>query len=208
MSFTTRTTPLVLLLAGLCSAQSQQADCKNRGEYEQVLDAYFAHARGNEPSEVVLRVYGGLAPEREFVIDPSRSTHQLFVYAPRKSIWGDAYDGLYSGTHRGVAAYTARATRVPFTVKQFEVSEPQLSQLLVEGRSIDPSICEHLPLRDSKGNQQLIEDAPWFELIRDGGQTVTRVTDTSDFKDIVSQNPALVKWALEIQSVARSTHWV
>ena len=68
-------------------------DCGFRSYgYEQMLDAYFAHARGSSPSAVVLRVYGGLGPEYEIVIDPNISTHRILRYTARKPIWGKAFD--------------------------------------------------------------------------------------------------------------------
>jgi hypothetical protein len=168
-----------------------------------VLDAYFANARGSSSSAVVLRVYGGLSREYEIVSDPHVSTHTIFRYTPGKSIWGDASDGLYTGKHSPLADYEARATKVPVTKNSADVPEAMLLDLMVRAKAIDTSICERLPLKDSKAQEHLIEDAPWLEIIVDGGRSRTAVTDTSGFEYIISQNPVLLQWALDLQKVSK-----
>src|ERR1700757_3581151 len=99
---------VLLAVAGITSAQNSDSvkQCKNDDdEYERVLDAYFANARGSSPSALVLRVYGGLLPEYEIVIDAGTSVHTGFRYTPKKSIWGGAYDGFFTGRHRTLAEY-------------------------------------------------------------------------------------------------------
>jgi hypothetical protein len=173
------------------------------GEYEQVLDAHFAHACGDSKSAVVLRVYGGLIPEYELVLDPSDSSHSIFWYRPQKSIWGGAYDGFFAGKHRAMQDYISRALKIPFTKQEIEISEAQFPDLVARVATIDTSICEHFPLRDSKGNEQFIEDLDSFELIVDGGRTGAQVSDTGDFTYIVSQNPALLQWDTDIEKILR-----
>jgi hypothetical protein len=85
----------------------ERKTCYSPDEYEQVLDAYFAHARRNGRSAVVLRVYGWLIPEYELVLDPSVSSHSIFWFRPRKSIWGSAYDGFFAGKHREMQDYVS-----------------------------------------------------------------------------------------------------
>jgi len=194
---------VVLAVAGATAADPIKQCKSDDGEYVRVLDSYFAHARGSSSSAVVLRVYGGLLPEYEIVIDPSVSTHVVFRYTPKKAIWSNVYDGAFIGKHRTLADYSARAIMVPVVTPQFEIPESQLRDLVTMSKSVDTIACEHLPLHDSKGHDYLIEDAPWFEIIMDGGHTNAKVTDTSDSKEIVSQNPSLLQWAISLQNAIR-----
>jgi hypothetical protein len=166
--------------------------------YEQVLDGYFAHARGRNSSAVILRVYGGLAPEYEMVIDPSLSTHTIFRHGARKVIWGKAFDD-YMGTHKDAAGYIPVAIKVPVSKKAFDVPETKLQELVARAKEID-SRCENGPFTNSEGKEVVVLDAPYLEVITNSGKIRARVTDTSDFKEIVSQNPSLVQWALDVEN--------
>jgi len=197
----------IIGLALACVAASGQAapriPCYKPDEYEQVLDAYFAHAHGDVTSNVVLRNYGGLIPEYELVLYPNVSTHSIFWYRPKKAIWDGAYDGFSAGKRRSIQDYISRALKVPFTKEEIGISEAQFSDFITRAATVDTSTCEHLPLKDSRGNEHVIEDAPWLELIVNGGRTRAHVTDTSDFSYIVSQNPELLRWASDIQKILR-----
>ena len=96
---------VMVLAAPFTAAQKDSAseDCGFGGYgYEQMLDAYFAHARGSSPSAVVLRVYGGLDPEYEIVIDPNISSHSILRYTAKEPIWGKAFDD-YMRNHQTAA---------------------------------------------------------------------------------------------------------
>lgn len=198
---------ITVLVFGWCPLFGQKpsnpAPCYQPDEYEQVLDAYFAHARGTDSRAVILRVYGGNVAEYELVLNPDTSNHSIVMYEPVKSIWGGAYDGLFTGRHRGLQDYISRALKVLFTKQEFDVSEGQFSDLVARAEKMDTTICEHLPLKNANGQSQFILDAPWFELIADRGNTRTKVTDTSDFKDVTSQNPLLLQWASELERILR-----
>jgi hypothetical protein len=177
---------------------------KTGNEYEQTLDAYFEHARGESPSAVVLRVYGGLSPEYELVLDPEVAKDSLFWYEPEKSIWGNAYDGLIT-RRRSHDEYVSRALKIPFARKQVKISEAQFLSLISRAADIDTTICERLPHKGSKGETYMIADAPLLEIITNGGRTRAKITDTSDFKEILSQNPALLAWATDVQKLFRAS---
>jgi hypothetical protein len=164
-----------------------------------VLDGYFAHARGSSPSVVVLRVYGGLDPEYEIVIDLSRSTHTLFRYTAKKTIWGKAFDD-YMGTHKDAAGYIPNAIKVPVLKEELEIAAATLQNLLGRAKAIS-SGCEKGPFIDSKGGEVVILDAPFLELITNSGQIRARVTDTGG-TDIVSENPVLLQWAMDMRNAA------
>jgi hypothetical protein len=51
----------------------------------------------------------------------------------------------------------------------------------------------------------MIADAPLLEIITNGGRTRAKITDTSDFKEILSQNPALLAWATDVQKLFRAS---
>lgn len=176
-------------------------DCGFRSYgYEQMLDAYFAHARGSSPSAVVLRVYGGLGPEYEIVIDPNISTHRILRYTARKPIWGKAFDD-YMRNHRTAAGYVPQAIKVPVSKHEFEIPRTKLQELVAGAKTIDPN-CENRPFNDSKGNQVVVLDAPYLELIVNSGRSRARVTDTEGM-DVISQNPALLRWALDVENATR-----
>ena len=164
-------------------------------ECAQVLDAYFAHARGNTPSAVVLRVYGGFLPEYEIVIDPENSPGTLVRYAAAKSILGNVYS--LGKPHLTVDQYVTEAVEVPSSKTEFNVPDERIKDLLSKAGAIDTSICEHQPIKDLKGHDVLVLDAPSFEILEKQGRVRARVTDT-DAK-VVSQNPALKDWGLDLQ---------
>jgi hypothetical protein len=84
--------PVILVLFTNPGARSQNDSAKtcdfSGNGYEHLLDGYFARARGNSPSAVILRVYGGLEPEYEIVLNPDISSHTISWYAPKKILWG------------------------------------------------------------------------------------------------------------------------
>jgi hypothetical protein len=194
------------LLAFLCashliaSAQSTTSKSKpcNRfdSEYESVLDAYFIHVRGNIDSAIVLRIFGGLFPEYEIVFDPAVSKSALTRYSPSRIIWGKTYN--LGGSHRSLAEYQRLAIEIPVVKQAFELPQEKLDELIRRAARVDTSICESAPFKDRKGHDTLILDAPWFELITNGGKTRARVTDTTG-SDISSQNATLLQWALDVQ---------
>lgn len=196
---------VLLCWAGVSAAKDAptQRGCPNSlSEYSQVLDAYFSHARGGASSAIVLRVYGGLLPEYEIVIDAKQSTHAIFRYAPARAIQWNVYS--LAQPHLPMGQYKAEALKIPFTRAEFEVGESKLQDLLADANAIDTSVCEHFPLKDSKGHSHLVKDATLFEIIADSGSKRTRVTDTSGF-DLISQNPALLKWGTAMRDAFGTT---
>src|SRR5437764_7489632 len=107
-------------------------------EYDEILDAYFGNARGNRGSLVVARIYGGLSPEYEIVIDTELSSHKVFRYVPARAIHQNVYS--LSRPHLSMIEYKAEALKIPFTVTEFEIAEGQLQDLLSRAKDIDSSI--------------------------------------------------------------------
>jgi hypothetical protein len=72
--------------------KSQPSGCGSKWaqEYDQVLDAYFAHACGNSPSAIVLRVYGART-EYEILLDPENSPDKLVRYVATEPIWENVH---------------------------------------------------------------------------------------------------------------------
>lgn len=177
---------------------SARAKCDFRflQEYDEILDAYFVHARGDRSSLVVARIYGGLTSEYEIVIDTELSRHNIFRYVPARAIHWNVYS--LATPHLSVDQYKAEALKIPFTKTEFEIPEGQLQYLLSRAKKIDTSICEHLPLKDSKGRSNIVADGTGFEIITDSGNKRARVTDTNG-SDLVNQNPGLLNWGVAMR---------
>jgi hypothetical protein len=190
---------LVALFTSTCaSGQSVRSidRCQHvTSEYEPVLDAYFQQARGSEGLGVVLRVYGGTRPEYEIVVDPQISRHSIFRYTPERSIWGNVYS--LATPHLSLNQDKREALKIPFSKTEVEVPEGELQELVARAKRIDTLICEHLPLKDSEGHEFLPQDGLSFEIITIEGESRASVTDT-DGSRIISQNPAVLQWALDL----------
>ena len=163
-------------------------------EYEKVLDAYFTHARGNSPSALVLRVYGGLLPEYELLLDPENSPGIVVRYAPTRSIWVNVYS--LGRPHLTIEQYVTQAEEVPFSRDEFKISDELMQSLLAKAKTIDTSICEHQPMKGIHGETFMVKDAPWFEIIEEQARIRARVTDAGP--KVVSQNSALQKWGHDV----------
>jgi hypothetical protein len=121
---------------------------------------------------------------------------------PEQSIWGSVYS--LSKPHLTLDQYIAEALKIPFSKTEFELPEAKVEELIAGARRIDTSICENLALKDSKGHQYLVHDAASFEMVVDGGRSRAMVTDTSDSRKIVSQNPLLLQWAVDLQKASKA----
>ncbi len=184
-----------LVLCGYIGANTQQSQLKGcagnliNQEYEQVLDAYFTHARGTSPSMIVLRVYG-VQLEYEMLLDPEKLPDELVRYAATKSIWGNVYS--IEKPHLKVEQYVTQAEEVPFSKDELKISDELMQGLLARASTIDTSICEHQPMKGTRGGTFMVKDAQWFEIIKEQGRVRARVTDAG--AKVVSQNPGLKRW--------------
>jgi hypothetical protein len=163
-------------------------------EYEQVLDAYFSHAYSTTPSAVVLRIYGGLAPEYEIVLDPINSPNAVARYTPANSIWGNVY-GL-NRRHLHLDEYIEQAERVPVVRVEFPVTHGTISMLLAMAKSCDMAISDRMPLEDHSGRAILVHDAPWYEVLQNQRTIRARVTSSHV---VSTRNPRLVEFGQKLE---------
>ena len=195
----------VALLMGCSYASAQHSNPCERvsvDTYERVLDAYFENARGNSPSAIVLRIYGGLYPEYEVVLDPQISDHKIFRYGPVRSIYGKAYDGWNTGNpRRTLSEYVARAKKIPIRKQEFEIPELEFSSLVERQKHFGLTTCGNEPLLNSEGKDIVVIDVSTYELITDSGRKRSAVPNTLG-GNIVSPNPDLLNWATEIRKLA------
>jgi len=168
-------------------------------QYSEVLDAFFDSARETSETAIILRVWGGLSPEYEIVLDPEIAPMSLTVLTASKPIWGNAYS--LAKPRLSADESIAAARKIGVSKRDLPVAEEQLRELWRRALAVDPSVSEHGPFRDSKGREVLILDAPYFEIIMHAGRTRAHVTDTSG-SDIVSGNPMLLHWALDMERAA------
>jgi hypothetical protein len=102
-------------------------------------------------------------------------------------------------SHRSTAEYLAQAIKVPVMKREFEISPEKLQELITRGKHLDTRICEKGEFRSAKREHFVVLDAPWLEIIADAGKIRTRVTDTEGMNDVISENPELLKWALNVR---------
>lgn len=168
-------------------------------QYGEVLDAFFEHVRGVSETAIILRVWGGLSPEYEIVLDPEITPKSLDIWTAAKPIWGNAY-GL-SGARPATDESIALARKIGASKTKVAVPEEQLRELWRRALVVDTSLSEDRPFRDSQGRQVVLLDVPYLEMIIHGGRTRVRVTDTSG-SDVVSENPLLLRWAIDLEQAA------
>ena len=171
-------------------------------QYAQVLDAFFEHARGTAETAVVLRIWGGLGPEYEIVLDPETAPRSLTIWTAAKPIWGNAFS--LSSPRPTTDESIALAQKIHISKKEVPAPEEQVRELWRRAFTVETSASEHGPFRDSKGREVVILDAPYLEMISDGGRKRVRVEDTGDFKDVTSHNPVLLHWALDLIAISKS----
>jgi len=189
---------MALTLVSVCAMQAQiKQGPSPLQDYTQVLDDFFQQAHGPLKGAVVLRVYGGLLPEYEIVLDPETNPKNLTEYEPKQSIWGNVFD--LTASRQTTEHYVAAARKMRVIKKEFAVPEERIRDLWRRAQAIDTSTVEPGSFKDSKGHEMVIMDAPYFELILNDGAVRTRVTDTSG-SDIVSSNPVLLQWSLDVES--------
>ncbi len=168
-------------------------------QYADVLDAYFERARGVSEKAIILRVWGGLSPEYEIVLDPETAPKSIAVWTAVKPIWGNAYD--LSGPKSTTEEFVSVATKIAVSKRKVPLPEEQLRELWRQALAVDLSLSEHGTFRDSKGREVVILDAPILEMITNGGRTRVQVTDTSG-TDVISANPSLLHWAMDLELAA------
>lgn len=180
----------VLALALACTAQAEdhpKTPCYKLDEYEQVLDAYFAHAYSMSSSATIVRIYGGLAPEYEIVLDPIRYPNAVVRYTPAKSIWGNIYS--LAKPHLSLNQYVEQAQQVPVNKVEYPLPEERMKALLETAGGIDMNVCEQMPMKDHSGHAVIVLDAPWYEVLQK--QRTIRVRVTSS-REVVTRNPRLM----------------
>ncbi len=167
-----------------------------------MLDAYFVHARGSSKSAIVLRIYAGLYPEYEIVLDPQVSMRKVFRYSPVRSIYGKAYDGWdIDNPRRSLTNYISRAKKIPFKKQEFEIPESTFNDLVDRQKGLVRTTCGNELLRNSKGDQVVTLDVSTYELIIDSGRGRSAVLNTNG-DDVISPNPDLLKWATDVLKLA------
>jgi hypothetical protein len=171
-------------------------------EYPRILDAYFEHLRGVSATAVILRVSGGLSLEYEIVLDPEVSPKSITRWAATNGIWGNVFD--LARPKRSTQEYISDSYTIPASHKESSVPEERVRNLWRRSLVIDVSTSERGPFKDSKGHTVVMLDAPYYEMITNGGKTRVRVTDTSNTK-IMSSNPELLHWARELDALFTST---
>jgi hypothetical protein len=168
-------------------------------EYEPVLDAYFKEARGSEGPGVVLRVYGGRLPEYEIVVNTQISRHSIFRYYPRAIDLGERLQPRET-TSKSESVQNGGAQN-SFLENGSRSAERRIARTYCASEQDRYFNLRASPAQGFRGSRISATDGLSFEIITIGGESRARVTDT-DGSRIISQNPALLQWALDLQKAS------